>query len=222
MLTCALTAGCSDGPCGRWPEWGALPFDGQVGVPPNAAFHVVASEAREALPSYQLIEWSSGSAVSLSVVEHRFGDWIHVAYRPLEPMETRAKYVVSFDGSEPILEFFTGQWQDTDLPESVEITGASAVCDGPLDSRCRVFIELPVSWEGGLYEIEVSQDEAFEGTGTIWSAGPSTYAGDHPCDGKTMGDYDDGKDLWMRVRAVDIAGNASAWSEVVAASSVAE
>ena len=136
----------------------------------------------------------------------------HAYVVPEAPLAEGAAYTLSFDGVGEPVPFSIGA-ADDDPPGSPVLVDLVRVRDRSawgLVAGMRVEVD-PVAG-AAHYEFEVSTDPEFVDSALVASPWPEAFLGDGLCDRNVEG-YDHSVRSYVRARAVDLAGNTSAWTD---------
>lgn len=194
--------------------WGIADFNFEPGdvLPPDAvlvASHTFGSPAAEGLELALLDE--TGGDVAATI------EWAPfvVTITPDEPLAA-GEYVV-YDGSYGYETRFT--FQVAELASAEPLLAPEA-----FRAKRKIYRDLTWGNDKGLalswnevdgashYEIQVAQNEAFDGATVAVSTWTEPFVGNGVC-GDTIANYDHRADNYVRVRAVGIDGDVSAWTE---------
>ncbi|MEM6928416.1 MAG: hypothetical protein AAF602_15890 [Myxococcota bacterium] len=183
-------------------------------VPPDVV--IVASHTYgelETEPVIQVVD-AAGEEVSVDV---RWEPFV-IEVTPREPLPP-GTYTMIGQEPEDLGDFVDLSFTVEDLPEGPELAAPSIRRARRETSRNEWGTSrgIDLTWsaveEASIYEVELARDADFADAGRAVATGEGRFLGDGLC-GSTVPDYDHDVEHFVRVRAVDVDGDASAWSAV--------
>ena len=223
LIAAALFSATPAAACSCW--WGisdVFPADGDVDVPVNA--RVVVEFYGDDELTWALVDGQTGEPVPATVTLKTEEDRVHRIYTPdalLAPNHTYQIALVNDEGGgldEATVHsrFTTGSATDDDAPDVPTFTASDVSSDRRSNSSCGDSASNTWEFEGTeaalIFELEVSTTEDFSASRTLLSHGTAASAGWGGCLA-SWPELEFGERLFGRVRAIDAAGNTSAWSE---------
>lgn len=215
LLTPARTYACSclSGPTTTLPDQGdTIAHNASIYVGVSSSFSqddfsLMASDTGEELSFTQEVIQSGGE----------YSIWIH----PDQPLPTTMDLVVNYQDYE-LVSFQVAEEDDTTAPTGGNVildAEGDATAPGFVTSTCgpsvvaRVQVAEANDDQQVMYELEVAQDRHFtKEKATLFSSDPYFLVGRGACSNNypSAARLDS---LWVRSRAVDLAGNQGPWSE---------
>lgn len=202
-----------------------LPGDGATGVALDAAPFLRFSSRPGPI---RLLDADTGEEVPVTVEETTEGTYTVVRLVPTAPLEPLHAYVI--DGGADYgsvglpATFTTGEAADADVPGAVRLGSVEEVRTSGNDNSCGDALYL-ITKPGGApadayYETQLGWVDDFTDAVSVASAARDLQVLGHAMCGSAVPELAHGDDVWLRVRAVDLSGNAGPWSDVTSVRSV--
>ena len=168
-----------------------------------------------------LVVTGTDEAVPLDEEVVRAGDEYAVWLHPQQALLANSTLTLTYEYEE-VMTFSVGDTDDTAAPVGGDVVLSAvgeATAPGPVHSSCGESVLAVVDVSGAtddyhvVYELEVAQDRDFtQDTAHLFSLEPHFVVGRGACTNNypTLARLDS---LWVRSRAIDLAGNEGPWSE---------
>lgn len=187
-----------------------LPESGADGVPTNAILSLYYSDY-SAPPASAEISLTDSSGAPVDILVDIEGDVLRI--RPEELLSPQTGYtleIIDDRWTRTTLPFRTGDGEDLVRPVVPELLSIERVYEtDQWGERAGIAVEIAEPSEDEIFwEYEISQSEDFLDAAIVRSPFPSTLLGRDFC-GESWPEYDSYPEYFIRVRAIDLAGNAS-------------
>lgn len=194
---------------------GSLPARDAVDQPVNAQVVVQTYSFFAEGLSVVLLDGVTGAAVSVSETTSHFGtsgQWRLIPTAPLSPGQDYHVEIRDTEGTlRDTISFATGSAQDDTPPTAPSVLSAESSQETDTWGDWNTWslaLSPATDAHGVLYELELSPNEDFSGSFIRIGLDEAPFLRDTPCETDEVATWD-AETTWIRVRAIDVAGNAS-------------